>query len=135
MFPGSAPITETTEEQWDVTLDVNLKGPFLCTKHAVRHMNDAGRIVIMGSTSSLVGIPYQIPYQASKHGVLGAVKTLALELAPRRITVNAVCPTVTHTPMLEYLARAEGAYSSRRSRGFRGRSRSSLTSRRWSPRT
>ena len=108
VFPGSAPITETSEEQWDVTLDVNLKGPFLCAKHAVRHMNESGRVVIIGSTSSLVGIPYQIPYQASKHGVLGAVKTLALELAPRRITVNAVCPTVTHTPMLEYLAREEG---------------------------
>ncbi len=109
VIPASAPIAETAEEQWDVTIDVNLKGPFLCTKHAVGHMNDHGRVVIIGSTSSLVGIPYQVPYQVSKHGVLGAVKTLALELAPRHITVNAVCPTITQTPMFEYLSRDEGA--------------------------
>jgi NAD(P)-dependent dehydrogenase (short-subunit alcohol dehydrogenase family) len=96
--------------QWDLALDVNLKAPFLCAKHAVPRMNDGGRVIVIGSTSSLVGIPYQISYQASKHGVIGAVRTLALELAPRGITVNAVCPTVTHTPMLEYLAREEASY-------------------------
>ena len=110
VFVGNMPVTETTSEQWDLALDVNLKGPFLCTKHAVGRMNDGGRVIVIGSTSSLIGIPYQIAYQASKHGVIGVVRTLALELAPRGITVNAVCPTVTHTPMLDYLAREEAAY-------------------------
>ncbi|MBS1878742.1 MAG: SDR family oxidoreductase [Actinobacteria bacterium] len=110
VFVGNMPVTETSEEQWDLAIDVNLKGPFLCTKHAVQSMVDGGRVIIIGSTSSLIGIPYQVPYQASKHGVIGAVRTLALELAPRGITVNALCPTVAHTPMLEYLAREEASY-------------------------
>lgn len=110
VFVGNMPVTETAEEQWDLAIDINLKGPFLCTKHAVQNMGDGGRVIVIGSTSSLVGIPYQVAYQASKHGVVGAVRTLALELAPRRITVNALCPTVAHTPMLDYLAREEAAY-------------------------
>jgi NAD(P)-dependent dehydrogenase (short-subunit alcohol dehydrogenase family) len=113
VFVGNTPVTETTEEQWNAALDVNLKGPFLCTKHAARHMierSGGGRVITIASTSALVGIPYQVPYQSSKTGVIGQVRTLAVELAKHGITVNAVCPTVTHTPMLEFLAREEAAY-------------------------
>jgi NAD(P)-dependent dehydrogenase (short-subunit alcohol dehydrogenase family) len=113
VFVGNTPVTETTEEQWDSAVDVNLKGPFLCTKHAARHMIErggGGRVVTIASTSALVGIPYQVPYQSSKTGLVGQVRTLAVELAKHGVTVNAVCPTVAHTPMLEFLAREEAAY-------------------------
>jgi len=108
-----APVGELTEEQWDAAVDVNLKGPFLCSKHAARHMVErggGGRIVTVSSTSALVGIPNQASYQASKHGVVGLTRTLALELAPHAITVNTVCPTVVYTPMLEFLMETGKAY-------------------------
>jgi NAD(P)-dependent dehydrogenase (short-subunit alcohol dehydrogenase family) len=108
-----APVTELTEAQWDAALDVNLKGPFLCAKHAARHMTGregGGRIVTVSSTSALVGIPNQASYQSSKHGIVGLTRTLALELAPHGVTVNTVCPTVVHTPMLDYLIETGHAY-------------------------
>jgi NAD(P)-dependent dehydrogenase (short-subunit alcohol dehydrogenase family) len=108
-----APVTELTEEQWDAAVDTNLKGPFLCAKYAARHMKSrpgGGRIVTVSSTSALVGIPDQASYQSSKHGVIGLTRTLALELAPFGVTVNTVCPTVVHTPMLEYLMETGAAY-------------------------
>src|SRR4051794_4045348 len=98
VFTG-APVTELTEEQWDAALDINLKGPFLCSKHAARHMKGregGGRIITVSSTSALVGIPNQASYQSSKHGVVGLTRTLALELAPFGVTVNTVCPTVVY---------------------------------------
>jgi NAD(P)-dependent dehydrogenase (short-subunit alcohol dehydrogenase family) len=113
VFVGNTPVTETTEAQWDAAVDVNLKGPFLCTKHAARHMIDrggGGRVITIASTSALVGIPYQVPYQSSKTGIIGQVRTLGVELAKHGITVNCICPTVTHTPMLEFLAREESVY-------------------------
>jgi NAD(P)-dependent dehydrogenase (short-subunit alcohol dehydrogenase family) len=108
-----APATELTEAQWDAAVDVNLKGPFLCAKHAARHMigrGGGGRIVTVSSTSALVGIPNQASYQASKHGVVGLTRTLALELAPHGVTVNTVCPTVVYTPMLDFLLESGKAY-------------------------
>jgi len=108
-----APAIEMTEEQWDVALAVNLKGPFLCSKHAARHMvtrGGGGRIVAISSTSGLVGIPNQVSYQSSKHGVVGQVRTLALELAPHGVTVNAICPTIVETAMLEYIVAQRSAY-------------------------
>jgi len=108
-----APVGDLTEEQWDAVVDVNLKGPFLCSKHAARHMTQregGGRIVTISSTSALVGIPNQVGYQASKHGIVGLTRTLALELAPHGVTVNTVCPTVVHTPLLEFLVETGKAY-------------------------
>jgi len=108
-----APVTELTEEQWDAAIDTNLKGPFLCAKHAARHMKSrdgGGRIITVSSTSALVGIPNQASYQSSKHGVVGLTRTLALELAPFGVTVNTVCPTVVYTPMLDYLMEMGQAY-------------------------
>lgn len=104
---------EMTEAQWDAVIDVNLKAPFLCSKHAARHMtgrDGGGRIITISSTSGLVGIPDQVNYQSSKHGLIGQVRTLALELAPHGVTVNAVCPTVVDTPMLDYLVATGAAY-------------------------
>ena len=108
-----APVTELTEAQWDAAVDTNLKGPFLCAKHAARHMKSregGGRIITVSSTSALVGIPNQASYQSSKHGVVGLTRTLAIELAPFAVTVNTVCPTVVYTPMLDYLMKMGAAY-------------------------
>jgi NAD(P)-dependent dehydrogenase (short-subunit alcohol dehydrogenase family) len=69
-----------------------------------------GRIVTISSTSGLVGIPEQVGYQSAKHGVIGQVRTLALELAPYDVTVNAVCPTVVASPMLDHLVETGKAY-------------------------
>jgi NAD(P)-dependent dehydrogenase (short-subunit alcohol dehydrogenase family) len=104
---------ELTEAQWDSVVDVDLKGPFLCSKHAARHMIDRegpGRLITICSTSGLVGIPGQVHYQSAKHGIVGQVKTLALELAPYDVTVNAICPTVVDTPMLDHLMEVGQAY-------------------------
>lgn len=112
VFTG-APVQKLTEAAWDAAIDVNLKGPFLCAKHAARHMTEregGGRIVTISSTSALVGIPNQASYQASKHGVVGLTRTLALELAPHGVTVNTVCPTVVYTPMLDHLMELGAAY-------------------------
>jgi NAD(P)-dependent dehydrogenase (short-subunit alcohol dehydrogenase family) len=108
-----APVTDLTEAQWDAALDINLKGPFLCSKHAARHMSardGGGRVITISSTSALVGIPNQASYQASKHGIVGLTRTLALELAPHGVTVNTVCPTVVYTPMLDFLMKSGNAY-------------------------
>jgi NAD(P)-dependent dehydrogenase (short-subunit alcohol dehydrogenase family) len=108
-----APVVELSEEQWDAAVDTNLKGPFLCAKHAARHMTSrggGGRIITVSSTSALVGIPNQASYQSSKHGVVGLTRTLALELAPYEVTVNTVCPTVVYTPMLDHLMTMGRAY-------------------------
>ncbi|WP_259315340.1 SDR family oxidoreductase [Capillimicrobium parvum] len=101
------PVTELTEERWDVVVDTVLKAPFLCSKHAARHMIErggGGRIVTISSTSALVGIPDQVNYQSAKHGVVGQIRTLALELAPHGVTVNTICPTaVADTAMLDHV--------------------------------
>lgn len=110
---AGAEATELTEAEWDVVVDVDLKAPFLCSKHAARHMIDrggGGRIITISSTSALVGIPNQVNYQSAKHGVIGQIRTLALELAPHGITVNTICPTVTSSPMLDHLMGMGQAY-------------------------
>lgn len=102
---GVAPVgrlVEISEEVWDHALDVNLKGMWLCAKHVARHMieeGSGGRVVNTSSTAGLVASPGLGHYAAAKHGVLGLTKTLAIELAPFNITVNAVCPTAVDTQM------------------------------------
>jgi (+)-trans-carveol dehydrogenase len=102
-----------TEAQWDAVVDVDLKAPWLCSKYAARHMigrEGGGRIITISSTSALVGIPDQVNYQSAKHGVVGQIRTLALELAPYGVTVNTVCPTVVDSPMLDHLVKTGAAY-------------------------
>jgi NAD(P)-dependent dehydrogenase (short-subunit alcohol dehydrogenase family) len=98
---GSA--LEISEEEWDLVLDINLKGAFLISQCAVRPMRDQqwGRIIHFSSTagktfSTLGGCHYT----AAKHGVLGIVRSMARELAPHGITVNAVCPGLIDTDMV-----------------------------------
>jgi len=88
---------------WQRMLEVNLTGTFLCTQAALPGMLGAGwgRIINIASTAGLRGYPYVSAYCAAKHGVVGLTRALALELARKNITVNAVCPGFTQTDLLE----------------------------------
>jgi NAD(P)-dependent dehydrogenase (short-subunit alcohol dehydrogenase family) len=95
------PFWEVSPEDWDRVFAVNVRGPFLCAKYAVPSMRRKGRgsIVITGSNSSFIAFPGWAAYTASKGAVLMLAKSLAIDLAPHNIRVNAVCPGPTNTPM------------------------------------
>lgn len=97
-----APSWELTEEQWDETVNVDLKGVWITCKACIPQMLNrrSGKIICISSTAGLKGMANLAHYVAAKHGVLGLVKTLAIELAPYNINVNAVCPTSVDTAML-----------------------------------
>ena len=101
---GLSDIThECTEENWDRTLSINLKGVWLCMKYELPHMLKVGKgsIVNTASVAGLIGFEGLPAYTASKHGILGLTKTAALEYAKKGIRINAVCPGAIKTPMLD----------------------------------
>jgi NAD(P)-dependent dehydrogenase (short-subunit alcohol dehydrogenase family) len=96
------PFLELPEEHWERVLAVNLKGVYLCGQVAARQMvkqGGGGKIVNMASTNGLVGEADLAHYNASKFGVVGLTMTMAIELAPHKINVNAVCPGMINTRM------------------------------------
>ncbi|WP_295997860.1 SDR family NAD(P)-dependent oxidoreductase [Rugamonas sp.] len=97
-----APFMKTDAAHWQRMLDVNLNGPFHCTQAALPAMLEArwGRIVNVASTAGLVGYRYVSAYVAAKHGVIGLTRALALEVAAKGVTVNAVCPGYTETDIV-----------------------------------
>jgi len=117
---GVTPLTaadvddEAIDKRWDDILATNLTGVYYCTRAAVRHMPDGGqgRVVNISSVLGKFGVPGYGAYCASKHGVIGFTKALAHELAPRGITVNAICPGWVDTDMsrqgIEESARLRG---------------------------
>lgn len=95
------PVVELPEEEWDRVLRINLKGTFLCSQAAAKHMipKKQGRIIGIASGRGVAGQARAAHYAASKAGVIAFTKSLAVELAPYDITVNAICPGATDTPM------------------------------------
>jgi 3-hydroxybutyrate dehydrogenase len=102
-FQHVAPIDEFSEDRWDAVIALLLTSPFLLARYAWPHLraSGAGRFVAIASVHALVASPYKAAYVAAKHGVLGLVKTLALEGAADGISATAVCPAYVRTPLVE----------------------------------
>ncbi len=98
---GSASFIKTDYALWRQMMAVNLDGTFFCMQAALSSMTKTGwgRIVNIASTAGLVGYRYVSAYAAAKHGVIGLTRSVALEVATRGVTVNAVCPSYTDTAM------------------------------------
>ncbi|WP_376878020.1 SDR family NAD(P)-dependent oxidoreductase [Albirhodobacter sp. R86504] len=99
----SAPFVKTELDAFDRMMSVNLTGTFLTLREGARAMQKKpwGRLIAIASTAGIKGYPYVAPYAAAKHGVIGMVKSVALELARKGITANAICPSFLDTEMTE----------------------------------
>lgn len=103
------PTVEMTEEDWDRTLNVNLKGLFFSCRYAIPHLVESGGCIVnISSDAGIVGTPETAIYCASKGGVNNLTRSLAYELAPKGVRVNAVCPNDVETPMLAFQATRYG---------------------------
>ncbi len=102
-FQHVAPVAEFPEERWDALLSVLLTSPFLLARYGWEALarSGEGRFIAIASVHGLVASPFKAGYVSAKHGVLGLVKTLALEGAAHGITASAVCPGFVRTPLVE----------------------------------
>ncbi len=96
-------LIDTPVENFDEVIDLDVRGVFFCCKEEIKamHMNGKGAIVNISSTSGILGNPGIVPYNTSKHAVLGLTKSVALEECQNNIRINAVCPGVTETPLIK----------------------------------
>lgn len=99
----SAPFRKIARDDWNRLVAVNLTAAFDCAQSALADLlqSPAGRIVFIASVAGLRGVPYAAHYAASKHGMIGLMRSMALEFATSRMTVNAVCPGFVDTPMTD----------------------------------
>jgi meso-butanediol dehydrogenase / (S,S)-butanediol dehydrogenase / diacetyl reductase len=110
-------IENILEEDWDVVMDVNLKGVFLSCRAAIPHFKErrSGRIVNIASVAGRQGIEFLPAYAATKAGVISLTQSIALQLAPYHVNVNCICPGIIWTPMWErlanYMARSNPAFA------------------------
>lgn len=100
-------IVETTDEDWELVLRVNATGAFYACRAALRHMPDGGAIVTVGSINGLIAWEHDAAYCASKGALLQLTRAIALDMAPRAIRANCICPGVIDTPMVDGFAAQE----------------------------
>ena len=103
---GSVAVAD--EANWDRCFDVNVKGTYLCSRAALRHLREGGAIVNQGSVAALVGVPNFAAYCAAKGAIVALTRSMAVDLAPRGIRVNVICPGTVYTPLMEPMLRARG---------------------------
>ena len=117
----AAPLQEIDPADWDRVIAVNLTGQFLCARAAIPLMlsGGGGSIVNIASTAGLFGYPDRSPYAASKFGVIGLTKTLAMELGTQGIRVNAVCPGTVSGPRMDRVIEAEAEATGRKAADIR----------------
>ena len=105
-------VADAEEENWDRCFAVNVKGTFLASRAALRHMNPAegqsGSIINIASVAGLVSVENAAAYCASKGAVISLTRSMANDLAPRRVRVNCICPGTVFTPLMEPLILARG---------------------------